>query len=124
MQMPPMGPIGAASVQSGNPGLAAKALAQVGEAIRILTMALPNVPPGTPVHKDVLNTIQKLSNHVPAGDQTHGVQMTALADLQRNAQQSGMLQQVMKASGGQPGGGASPPQGGGMPGMPPMGAAS
>jgi hypothetical protein len=120
MQMPPMGPVGAASVQSGNPGLAAKALTQVGEAIRILEMALPNVPPGTPVHKDTLDCIQKLSKHVPAGDQTHGVQMTALADLQRNAQQSAMLQQVMRQSGqGAAAGGAA--QGGGMPGMPPGG---
>jgi hypothetical protein len=121
--------MGPASVHSGNPGLAAKALAQVGEAIRILTLALPNVPPGTPVHKDVLDTIQKLSKHVPAGDQTHGVQMTALADLQRNAQQNQMLQLAMRqgaqpgaaggaggaAPGGVPGAGAPPP--GAMPGM-------
>lgn len=111
-----MGPMGPASVHSGNPGLAAKALAQVGEAIRILTLALPNVPPGTPVHKDVLDTISKLSKHVPAGDQTHGVQMTALQDLQRNASQNAMLQQVMRAggqpSGGAPGGAAPNPMGG------------
>lgn len=120
--MPPTGPIGPASVHSGNPGLAAKALAQVGEAIRILEMALPNIPPGTPVHKDVLDCIQKLAKQVPAGDQTHGVQMTALADLTRNAQQSQMLQSVMRQQ--QPGAGGPPPGGGapggapgGMPGM-------
>lgn len=127
--MPAPGPIGPASVHSGNPGLAAKALAQVGEAIRILEMALPNVPPGTPVHKDVLDVVSKLAKHVPAGDQTHGVQMTALADLQRNAQQSQMLQSVMRSAGqggagagagagagGPPPGAGGPPAG--MPGMP------
>lgn len=121
--MPPAGPIGPASVASSNPGLAAKSLAQVGEAIRILEMALPNVPPGTPVHKDVLDTIQKLAKHIPAGSQVHGVQMTELADMQRSAAQNAMLQAVMRQSGQQPAGAGGAP--GGMPGaapggMPPM----
>jgi hypothetical protein len=126
--MPPTGPIGPASVHSSNPGLAAKSLAQVGEAIRILELALPNVPPGTPVHKDVLDSISKLAKHVPAGSQVNGVQMTELADLQRSASQNAMLQAVMRQSAqpggpGGPGGAGAPPaipQPGGPPGgMPP-----
>lgn len=115
--MPPAGPIGPASVSSGNPGLAAKSLAQVGEAIRILEMALPNVPPGTPVHKDVLDCISKLAKHVPAGSQVFGVQMTELADLQRSAQQNAMLQAVMRqsAGGGADGATHGTPQPGAMP---------
>jgi hypothetical protein len=118
--MPPAGPIGPASVASSNPGLAAKSLAQIGQAIQILEMALPNVPAGAPVHKDVLDAIQKLAKHVPAGSQVHGVQMTELADMQRSAQQNAMLQAVMRQTATQPGGGqapgAQPPAQPGMPG--------
>lgn len=122
---PPAGPMGPASVASGNPGLAAKALAGVRQAIQILTAALPDLPPGTPVHKDVLNAISGISKHVPAGDEVHGVQMAQLQGLARSTQAGAALQGVMRASGagGQPGGmpGGAPGGVPGMPGMPSLG---
>lgn len=104
---PPLGSQAAMSPQ-GNPGANAAAIAQVREAVRILQMALPNLPMGDPLHKEVTRAIGGLAKHAPAAEAAPGVQNSALLDLQRNAQQQQPLMALMRmaqmhAQQGQPG---------------------
>jgi len=99
-------------VPTGSPGSNANALSQVREAIKILEKALPNLPTGSDPYKAVLSAIQSVSRHVTPSAEVPGVQQTTLRDMQQNAQQSGMLQSVMRSLGG---GGGGPPGPAGLP---------
>jgi len=99
-------------VPTGSPGNNANALSQVREAIKILEKALPNLPTGSDPYKAVLSAIQSVSRHVTPSAEVPGVQQTTLRDMQQNAQQSGMLQSVMRSLGG---GGGGPPGPAGLP---------
>ena len=99
-------------VPTGSPGSYANALSQVREAIKILEKALPNLPTGSDPYKAVLSAIQSVSRHVTPSAEVPGVQQTTLRDMQQNAQQSGMLQSVMRSLGG---GGGGPPGPAGLP---------
>lgn len=110
---PPVGSAGPASPPTGNLGLTADALTKVREAVRLLEMALPQLPMGSEPYKDTLKAIQSLSKSVPASAEVPGVQQTTLADLQQQAQKSSMFQQVQRAlqqGATPPAGGAPPPQ--------------
>lgn len=110
-------PMGAppAAMPSVNSGSAAAAIGKVREAVKLLEMALPELPTGSQVHKVVAGTISSLAKHVPASEGTQAIQMSTLRDLQQNAQQAGPMQALMRAmQGGQQG---QPPQ----PGQPPQG---
>ncbi len=109
--MPPMGSA-PMSGPTASPGLQADANTKILEAVRMLEMALPNVPTGTEVYKAVLNAIQALSKQVPASEAVPGVQQSALRDLQQQAGQDAALQAVMRQTGGD--GAGAPPAG--MPG--------
>lgn len=74
-------------------------MTQVREAIRILEMALPGLPTGTEPHKAVLDSVAKLSKVVPASEAVPGVQATTLVGLQKEAGETAMLQQLMRALG-------------------------
>lgn len=111
---------------SGNPGLAANAMSQVHEAIKLLQIALPNLPIGTPPHAAVVKMVDTGAKAFPAAEQQPGVQATQLRDLQQQSQQSAPLAALMRSMGGgqeggaSPGGAQMPPQlGGGTPQMPP-----
>lgn len=95
----PTGPMGPASTPSSNPGLEADALSKVRESVSMLQMALPNLPIGSEPYKAVLDSIQKLSKTVPASEAIPGVQMTQLAGLQKQAQETAMLQSLAGAMG-------------------------
>ncbi len=103
-------------VPSGNPGQQANALSQLREGLNIIQNALPNLPMGSELHKAALSAIQNLSKHVSPSDQVPGVQQTTLKDMAQRAQQSGMLQSLMRAQGAQgSSGGANMAGGGGLP---------
>lgn len=95
---------------SDNPGLAANAMSQVRAAVDMLQQALPGLPTGSVPHKDVLDAISKLSKSVPASEAIPGVQQTQLAGLQKEAQDSAMLQQLTRAMGQQAGPAPAPVQ--------------
>lgn len=65
----------------------------------MLQQALPGLPIGSEPQKKVLNAIRDLSSAVPASAEIPGVQMTQLAGLQQQAQQTAMLQQLASAMG-------------------------
>lgn len=101
--VPPMGSSPAA-MQSGNPGAAANAVAKVREAIKLLSIALPEVPMEDKA--DLAKCISTLSKKFTEAEAAPGVQQTALRDLAQQAQQQQMMQGLMRQ---QPQGGA--PQG-------------
>lgn len=103
-------------------------MSQVHEAIKLLQIALPNLPIGTPPHSAVVKMIDNGAKAFPAAEQQPGIQQTQLRDLQQHAQQNAPLAALMRQmgqgqeGGAQGGGGGAqmPPQlGGGSPQMPP-----
>lgn len=97
--MPPMGPADPASSPTQDAGLAADSLSKVRTAVQMLETALPGLPMGSEPHKATLSAIQQLSKSVPPSNEVPGVQMTQLAGLGQQAQQSQMLQQLAAAMG-------------------------
>jgi hypothetical protein len=122
----PMGasPVGA---PTGSPGQEAHALAQVRDAVDQLQKAVVNLTIGSDPHKAVLNAIQAISKYVTPSAGVPGVQQTFLRDRMQDAQQSGMMQSLMRSLGGagaSSSGGPTPAPSGGPPGAtPPMPAA-
>jgi len=96
---PPMGasPVG---VPSGSPGQSANALSMVREAIKLLEQALPQLPTGSDPHRAVAKGIEQISKYVTPSDEVPGVQKTQLANLQKQGQQSAMMQSLMRSMGG------------------------
>lgn len=107
---PPMGSSPAAQA-TGNPGSAAAAVAKVQEAIKLISIALPEVPMEDKA--DLAKCISILSKKFPASEASPGIQQTALRDLAQQAQQQAMMQALMRkqqqpSPGGAPQGGAAP----------------
>jgi hypothetical protein len=92
----------------GAPGNNAAAVAKVLEAIKILQLALPDLPPGTPVHKAVLGAISGISKHAQPANAQPGIQKTTHRELGREAQQQAPMQALMRMLSQGPGGGAPP----------------
>lgn len=109
LMQPPMGHSGPASPPTGNPGLAADAMSKMREAIKLIELALPGLPPGTDAHKDTIDALGKLSKAFPATEEIPGVQKTQLQGLAQNADKSAMMQAVMRMAQG--GGDQAPPPG-------------
>lgn len=110
-------------VSAPGPGDNAHSMTMITSAIGMLQQALPGLPPGSPLHKDVLRAAQALSRHVPQGAPGAGVQATQLQDLLKNVVKNALLQKIMGQQKPGAGGASAPgPPGGGGPGAPPGGA--
>jgi len=72
------------------------------QAIGMIQQALPGLQPGTPLHRDALNALSRVSRHLPAGSPTAGVQQTNLRDLLRRVTQNAMFQKILGQQGQQP----------------------
>lgn len=96
-------------VSAPGPGDQSNSMQMIMQAIGMLQQALPGLPPGSPVHKDCLQSISRVSRHLPQGAPTAGVQRTHLQDLMQNVVKNALLQRIMGQQGGQGG----PPGGGG-----------
>ena len=111
-------------VSAPGPGDTSNSLTMIMQAIGMLQQALPGLPPGSPMHKDVLKATQSLSRHAPQGAPGAGVQQTQLQDLLKNVVKNALMQKLMANQGGgqKPGGGpgGSSPLGGGAPAQAPM----
>jgi hypothetical protein len=97
--IPPAGSSPAA-VQSGNPGANAQAVAQVREAIQMLSATLPQLPVGSEMQTAVAKVVADLSKKFPEQDAAPGVQMSAIRDLAQRAQQQQAMQALMRQQGG------------------------
>ncbi len=100
------------SALSGTPGLAANAMSQVHEAIKLLQIALPNLPIGTHPPASGVKAVDTLAQAFPSAEQQPGIQQTQLRYLQQNAQQQAPLQALMRSMGGGEGGPGGIPGGG------------
>jgi hypothetical protein len=89
------------------------------QAVAMLQQALPGFPPGSPMHKDVLNAVSRLSRHASQGQPTAGIQQTQLQDMLRNSIRNALLQRIMSQGG--PGGPGGPGGAGGGPMSTPVG---
>lgn len=95
--------VGAGVTAQGNPGLAVKAMHDVSAAIKLLEGALPNIPMGSPLHTEVLNSVKSLVKHQQdAGEANPQAQIMALMNALRGAQQSQPMAALMRMGGGQP----------------------
>lgn len=92
----------------GQPGNNAAAIAKVLEAIKILQLALPDLPPGTPVHKSVLSAISGISKHAQPANAQPGIQKTTHRELTQQAQQQAPMQALMRQLQQGQGGAAAP----------------
>ena len=91
-------------------GDTASSMTKVMHAIAMLQDAISGLPPGSPLHRDVIKGIGSLSRHVgQAGQPTAGVQKTQLQDMLRNTIRNALLQQIMgQQSGAKPDPGKPP----------------
>ena len=105
-------------VTAPGPGDMANSMNMLTNAIAMIQQALPGLPAGGPIHKDVVRAISSLSRHLPQGAPTVGVQQTQLQDLLRNLMKNALLSRIMQQQKGGPGGEGAPEGGPGGP--PPM----
>lgn len=95
--------LGGAVVPQGNPGLAVKAMADVSAAVKILEGALPNIPIGSPLHSEVLNSTKSLIKHLQDGGESNPQeQIMSLLNMARSAAQAQPMQALMRMQGGGP----------------------
>ena len=109
-------------ISAPGPGNTANSMNQLLEAVQKIQNAIQGLQPGTPLHKDALSAVQRLSRHLPQGQPTAGVQMTNARDMIKQVMQSSflpkILQQLSGGGGRQAGGGDAPA--GPQPNMAPM----
>lgn len=84
-------------------GNMASAMNQIHIALQSIHQAMAGLPPGSPLYKDAVDSLKRLSRHLPQGAPMEGVQQTGLRDLLRQALQSGFLGRIMQQLQGQMG---------------------
>lgn len=77
-------------------------MSKLREAVKLVQLALPNLPVGTEPHKAAIDAVKSLSKAVPATEEIPGVQRTQLMSLIQQAQQNPMIQQLQRTMGGPP----------------------
>lgn len=94
------------------PGDNASAMNKIMQALAMIQQAQVGLPPGSPLHKDVVDAVKRLSRHLPAGKPTAGVQLTGVQDMMKQIMSGGflpqILQQLAKGGGGDGSAGAQP----------------
>lgn len=90
------------------PGNQANSLMLLKNGIDLIQQALGGLEAGTPVHRDALNALNRLSRHLAQGAPTAGVQQTQLGDLMRMVMRSALLGNLQRQQRGQQGAGTSP----------------
>lgn len=113
---PNIGPVTPVQPHAGG---AAAALNEVRNAVTMLEKALPQIPMGSPLHTEILQTTQKLAKHLTPGEGNQGLELQSLLQMARQASQQqpmAALSRLMPPPGGAP---AMPGgEGGGAPPMP------
>lgn len=89
--------VGPGVMPQGNAGNAVKAMSDVRNAVKMLETALPNVPMGTPLHTEILNTTKALLKHLQPGDASPGLDLMSLLQMARNNSQAQPMQTLARA---------------------------
>ena len=79
-----------------NMGNAVKAMSDVRNAVKMLESALPNIPIGSPLHTEILNSTKALLKHLQPGDGNAGLDLMSLLQMARGAAQAQPMQALMK----------------------------
>lgn len=82
-------------------GNAAGAQEKVAQAVKLLELALPDLPMGAEVHKAVSGAISSLAKHAPQSSDP-GLSQSALRDLMQHAAQQAPLMALMRGQGAAP----------------------
>lgn len=103
------------------PGNQADAMNKLLQALATIQAVQTSLPPGTPLHKDVVDAVRKLSRHLPQGAPTAGVQQTGLKDALKQVMQGSFLPMILQQlTGGKGGQGGADGSAGPQPSMAPM----
>jgi hypothetical protein len=107
---PPPGNAGPGTTPGANQGNMAAAKLDIGNGMKMLQRALPNIPMGSPLHTDILQAVGKISKHMAEDGQADGG-LHASGMMQMIRQQAAQAPQLaaMRAMGGGPGNPAGPP---------------
>jgi hypothetical protein len=105
-------------ISAPGPGNTANSMNQLLTAVKGIQQAIQGLEPGSPLHRDALQAVTRLSRHLPQGAPTAGVQMTGMRDLMQQIMRSPFMAQIMQQLSGSGGGGRgrSSQQQGGPPG--------
>ncbi len=95
-----------AAMAPGNSGVSAAAIAKVREAIKVLSLALPELPVGSAIQQSVSKAITAISKDAPESEAAPGIQQSMMRDLIQQAQQQQQMQALQRAQ--PPAGGAAP----------------
>ena len=90
---PNLGPVASPQPNMGN---SVKAMSDVRNAVKMLESALPNIPIGSPLHGEILNSTKALLKHLQPGDGNSGLDLMSLLQMARGASQSQPMQALMK----------------------------
>lgn len=107
---PPPANVGPGTAPGANPGNMAAAKLDIGNGLKMLQRALPNVPMGSPLHTDILQAVGKISKHMAEeGQQDGGLHANSMMQMIRQQQQQAPQLAAMRSMGGGPSAPAMPP---------------
>lgn len=101
--------VGPGTAPGGNPGNMAAATIDIGNGLKMLQRALPNLPMGAPLHTDILQAVIKISKHMDQSQQDHGLHAQGMMQAVRQSAQQAPQIAAMRAMGGGPSAPQSPP---------------
>ena len=96
------GNLGPVTTPQPNMGNSVKAMSDIRNAVKMLESALPNIPMGSPLHAEILNSTKSIIKHLQQGDGSAGLDLMSLLQMARGASQAQPMQALMKAFPNQP----------------------
>lgn len=90
---PNIGPVVSPQANMGN---AVKAMSDVRNAVKMLESALPNIPIGSPLHTEILNSTKALLKHLQPGEGNAGLDLMSLLQMSRQAATAQPQQALLK----------------------------
>lgn len=110
---------GPAVAPHGNPGNQMESLGKLKQAVTMLQEALPGIPMGTTLHKNVMSSISNIGKHMSEMQDSPQMKMqnllSMIAKIKQQAPQAGLAGAMGGQPGGAPGGAPMTPMLGGAP---------
>jgi hypothetical protein len=110
--MAPTAPnVGPGTTPGANQGNMAAARLDIGNGLKMLQRALPNVPMGSPLHTDLLKAVGQISKHMAqeGGEEQGGLHANSMMQMIRQQAQQAPQLAAMRAMGGGPTAPQQPP---------------
>ena len=102
---------GPGTAPGANQGNMAAARLDIGNGMKMLQRALPNIPMGSPLHTDILSAVKSISKHMAeeGGGQDGGLHASGMMSAVRQQAAQAPQLAAMRAMGGGPSAPTSPP---------------